>query len=387
MARHADLLNMSFVRSADDVADLLEQLSELDATSKDVTLKIETVGGFEQLPMMLLAAMRWQDSGVSRAWDGAVAASSAARMIGAGGRARRKRCALWNSSADVFGGTRRTPPTRFEEWSLMDLNPLNKAFDENGKPKPGVNKFLDHVLRIQQPWVVKALKRERAQHPKETPAQIAKRAEKLYLRSVTVGGGAVGATAAVPGIGTIASLGLSSAAVAGYLEATALYAQAMAELHGVEPKDEQQNRTMIMALMLGEDGSALMGQLLSSSSASKSLTSKWGLMLGKSPDSSQRFDVGRSIRNMFVKRFLARQSGAVLGRALPFGLGAVVGGGANLAMARQVIKASREAFGDFPDEFPPNLALGERAEKFEDGSPDGDRKELESDAKGRKKRK
>ena len=64
---------MSFVRSADDVADLLEQLSELDATSKDVTLKIETVGGFEQLPMMLLAAMRWQDSGVSRAWDGAVA--------------------------------------------------------------------------------------------------------------------------------------------------------------------------------------------------------------------------------------------------------------------------------------------------------------------------
>ena len=55
---------MSFVRSADDVADLLEQLSELDATSMDVILKIETVGGFEQLPMMLLAAMRWQDSGV-----------------------------------------------------------------------------------------------------------------------------------------------------------------------------------------------------------------------------------------------------------------------------------------------------------------------------------
>jgi len=64
VARHADIVNMSFVHSADDVADLLEQLSELNATSMDVTLKIETVGGFEQLPMMLLAAMRWQDSGV-----------------------------------------------------------------------------------------------------------------------------------------------------------------------------------------------------------------------------------------------------------------------------------------------------------------------------------
>ena len=250
----------------------------------------------------------------------------------------------------------------------MRVNPLSKAFDEDGKPSPGVNKFLDHALRLQQPWVVKMLKHQRKQHPDETPAQLAKRARKMYLRSVTAGGGAVGATAAVPGIGTIASLGLSSVAVAGYLEATALYAQAMAELHGVEPQDEEQNRTMIMALMLGEDGKALMGQLVSSSSTSKSLTSKWGLMMGSSSDDSKRFDVGRTVRNMFVRRFLARQSGAVLGRALPFGLGAVVGGGANRAMARDVIKAAEDAFGEFPDEFPPELALGDRAEKFQGGT-------------------
>ena len=36
------------------------------------------------------------------------------------------------------------------------------------------------------------------------------------------GGGAVGATAAIPGIGTLTSFGLSSVAVTGYLEATAL---------------------------------------------------------------------------------------------------------------------------------------------------------------------
>ncbi|RKQ34883.1 di- and tripeptidase [Kocuria tytonis] len=268
----------------------------------------------------------------------------------------------------------------------MGVNPLNKAFDENGKPKPGVNKFLDHALRIQQPWVVKVLKHLRAQHPDETPEQIAKRARKLYIRSVTAGGGAVGATAAVPGIGTIASLGLSSVAVAGYLEATALYAQAMAELHGVEPQDEQQNRTMIMALMLGEDGQALMGQLLASSSASKSVSSKWGLMLGKSSDSSKRFDVGRTVRNMFIKRFLARQSGAVLGRALPFGLGAVVGGGANLAMARQVIKSADDAFGAFPNEFPVTLGLGDRAEKFEGGTSATQQEALESGTRGGKKR-
>ena len=136
----------------------------------------------------------------------------------------------------------------------MDMNPLNKAFDEDGKPKPGVNKFLNHVLRAQRPMVIKALQREREQHPNDSPAQIAKRMTKTYQRTVTMGGGAVGATAMVPGIGTIASLGLSSVAVVGYLEATALYAQAMAELHGVFPDNEEQNRAMVMALMLGEDG-------------------------------------------------------------------------------------------------------------------------------------
>lgn len=265
----------------------------------------------------------------------------------------------------------------------MRVNPLNKAFDENGQPSPGVNKFLNHALRMQKPWVVKMIKHMRRQHPDETPAQLAKRAQKLYVRSVTAGGGAVGATAAVPGIGTLASFGLSSVAVTGYLEATALYAQAVAELHGVEPQDDEQNRTMVMALMLGEDGQALMGQLLTSSSASRSLSGKWGLMMGKSSDHSKRFDVGRSIRNMFVKRFIARQSGAMLGRALPFGIGAVVGGGANLAMARQVIKSAQEAFGEFPPDFPATLAVDERAAAFEGGTTATQQEAVESSAKGR----
>jgi hypothetical protein len=155
--------------------------------------------------------------------------------------------------------------------------------------------------------------------------------------------------------------------VVGYLEATALYAQAMAELHGVHPDDEEQNRTMVMALMLGEDGNQLMSQILANSSRSKGLTNKWGLMLGKS-DGNKKFDAGRTIRNMFVKRFLAKQTGAVMGRALPFGIGAVVGGGANLAMSRQVIKATEEAFGEFPAQFPATLDAAARAKAFGDGT-------------------
>ncbi|WP_231738335.1 pyruvate kinase [Kocuria rosea] len=64
VAEHADIVNMSFVRSREDVADLLRELERIGNTALDVTLKIETVGGFESLPPMLLEAMRWQDVGV-----------------------------------------------------------------------------------------------------------------------------------------------------------------------------------------------------------------------------------------------------------------------------------------------------------------------------------
>lgn len=241
---------------------------------------------------------------------------------------------------------------------------MKNAFDEDGQPKPALNRTLDTVLRAQRPVVVASLKQLRKKHPEETPAQIAGRLEKLFLRDVTLGGGAVGASAFIPGLGTAASLGLSVVAVGGYLERTALYCQAMAELHGVAVEDPEKARTMVMALMLGEDGAVLMSQILGHSGKTAGISRKWGMMLGTQED--KKFSVSKTLRNMFIKRFLTRQSGAMLGRALPFGLGAVVGGGANLALGRQVIQATRDAFGEAPKLFPDAVQLDGRAPKFKD---------------------
>ncbi|WP_269928381.1 di- and tripeptidase [Kocuria massiliensis] len=241
---------------------------------------------------------------------------------------------------------------------------MKNAFDDHGQPKPALNKALDSVLRAQRPLVVTAIKKLRKKHPDDTPEQIAQRLERLYLRDVTVGGGAVGASAFIPGIGTVTSVGLSFVAVGGYLERTAIYAQSMAELYGVHVDDPEKARTMVMALMLGEDGAVLMKQILGQSGRTAGISNKWGLMLGK--EDGKSFSVSRTIRNMFIKRFLTRQSGALLGRALPFGIGAVVGGGANLALGRQVIKSTKAAFGTVPQEFPDSLQLDGRAPKFSD---------------------
>jgi pyruvate kinase len=64
IARNAELVGYSFVRSADDVAELQKSLAELNAQHLGVVLKIETRRAFEQLPNLLLEVMRSPCAGV-----------------------------------------------------------------------------------------------------------------------------------------------------------------------------------------------------------------------------------------------------------------------------------------------------------------------------------
>ena len=64
VVEHADAVILSFVRGADDVLLIQRHLTELGGTGVGLILKIETVTGFEQLPDILFAAMRWPRVGV-----------------------------------------------------------------------------------------------------------------------------------------------------------------------------------------------------------------------------------------------------------------------------------------------------------------------------------
>jgi pyruvate kinase len=61
---HADLAGYSFARSAADVRRLREELEAAGAPEMSVVLKIETTGAFQELPMMLLEALRCRAAGV-----------------------------------------------------------------------------------------------------------------------------------------------------------------------------------------------------------------------------------------------------------------------------------------------------------------------------------
>src|SRR5699024_12094387 len=81
---------------------------------------------------------------------------------------------------------------------------------------------------------VRSLRREQ---PEASPEELIVIIRRHYLTLTTSGGAAVGATAAVPGLGTTAAVGVASAETAGVLESTALFAQAVSAIHGLPVQD------------------------------------------------------------------------------------------------------------------------------------------------------
>lgn len=63
-ARHADMVGLSFVRSAADVRQIRGELDARGAPGMGLLLKIETLSGFEQLPNLLLEGLRRPRLGV-----------------------------------------------------------------------------------------------------------------------------------------------------------------------------------------------------------------------------------------------------------------------------------------------------------------------------------
>ncbi|WP_437284601.1 pyruvate kinase [Sorangium sp. So ce406] len=64
IARHADMVGLSFVRSPSDVERLQAELAAREAAHLGLVLKIETTPAFRQLPRLLLTAMRSENVGV-----------------------------------------------------------------------------------------------------------------------------------------------------------------------------------------------------------------------------------------------------------------------------------------------------------------------------------
>lgn len=266
---------------------------------------------------------------------------------------------------------------RFAGGKAMNVA-MNSAFDKDGNPTDGFQRAVQRAIKVQRPLVLANIRRLHRRHPDETPAQLADRLTDQYLLAVTGTGAAVGGTAIIPGIGTVAALGLSAAAVVGFMETTALYAQSIAELHGVTTEDPQRAEALVMAVMLGDDGKKMLrdfasGQRGGSSVLPGGAANAAGLsaLMGIGGQGGMSDLLFQQLKKKFIRRMLVRQGAGFLGRAVPFGVGAVIGGVGNRAMGKTVVKSAQTLFGPVPATLP-----GEVVEPTTD--PEKDEKELKA---------
>lgn len=222
-----------------------------------------------------------------------------------------------------------------------------------GVPIPDrINRGIDRMLAVQRPAVQANIANIRRRHPDATPEEVAYLVGRRYLLAVTASGAAVGTVAVVPSVGTIATLALSAVETAAFLEATALYAQSIAELHALPVTDPDRARALVLALMLGKEGSALVHQWgLEATESEVTRELYWRQVVSSSIPRVVIAPLVQRLQSAFARRVATTGSEGILAKALPFGIGAVVGGAGNRITAARVVRAARLAFGTFPDTF------------------------------------
>ncbi|KAF0846203.1 hypothetical protein [Nocardia caishijiensis] len=206
---------------------------------------------------------------------------------------------------------------------------------------------LDTGSKLQAPAVRRYVRYLRERHPGESPAQIVERLEKQYLLAVTGSGAAVGATAAVPGIGTLAALGAVGAETAFFMEASALFTLARAAVQGIEPEDQEARRALVLAVVLGDAGIAIVQKGLRTQSQNWAST-----LAGRVPGMGA---INSKLLQQFIKRFITKRAALMAGKVLPAGIGAAIGGAGNRALGKATIENSHKAFGPAPALWPTPL--------------------------------
>ena len=226
----------------------------------------------------------------------------------------------------------REDPTQLEK----DAGPLGRAFIG----------AVDKAVQLQTSTIRTYVDWLRRQNPDATPAEIQKLMDKHLKNTVTGTGAGVGAAAAVPGIGLFAG----AAAVAGesvlFLDLAAFYAVASAYLRGEDIADPERRRTLVLSLLMGTKGLAIVDAMLGDDAGK--IPGKSTLAKFSGPTLANTNNVLERVATRSIRKTLRR---AWLGKLMPLGIGAIAGTTANRKLADGVIDNVQSGLSAMPAAF------------------------------------
>ena len=186
----------------------------------------------------------------------------------------------------------------------------------------------------------------RGRNPEASPAEIVTLLEKEYLKVVAITGGAVGATAATPAVGTSVALTLTAADVAAFFAASAAFSLAIASVHGIEVDDADRRRALLLTTVLGEEGASELEEAIQTGSSAAATT-----LLTRLPTTTIS-SVNTTLTRRLLKRQAVKHGALAFGRLVPFGIGAWIGVKGARSLGQTVIEGARATFGPPPEYFP-----------------------------------
>lgn len=226
----------------------------------------------------------------------------------------------------------------------------------NGKPKRSTRalaQVIERSSRIQGPAAEAYVARLRRAHPAASPAEIVSKLEKRFLHVVTASGAAVGATATLPGIGTVAALSAAAGETAVFLEATALFVLALASVYGVPLDHRERRRALILAVLVGDNSKTAVAELIGGGRTTGGWVSESMASLPLPAVSK----LNSRMFKYFVKRFTLRRGALMFGKLMPAGIGAIIGAIGNRMVGKRLLRNAQSAFGPAPARWPVTLHL------------------------------
>jgi len=193
-----------------------------------------------------------------------------------------------------------------------------------------------------------------------------------FRKELVGAGAAAGAVAAAPGVGTAAAIGTLGAEIGWFVMRAADLIMTIAIIHGRTEATVEERRSWVLAILaFGEDAAKEFGALADRMQVGP--VSGKGLKVPLEVLERVNANIGANL----LSKFGTRRGAIAAGRILPFGVGAIIGGGANYAMVRSLSKNADNFFLaspmhvsmrrlDDPNQPPPPTPLSKRG-------PDADR--------------
>lgn len=203
-----------------------------------------------------------------------------------------------------------------------------------------IEEFFEKAFIPAKEKAVAQVARIREHNPQITQEELIKKLERRYIWEVTSSGTVTSAAAAVPGVGTLASSGTTIGGAGVFLTSTIVHFYAMLETVNAQLEDIDYERALVLTILAGGPASQIINKI------AKRVGVHWSnKLLKKIPGDSLRA-INRLLGTNFVTKVGTKQGIVVLGKVIPFGIGAAVGGSLYFAMGNGVIKATRATLVD-----------------------------------------